>query len=124
MKRFVAPVVSLFLLASAGEAKAQFRLDQVVVGIFPNGAVFLIRVNLTGQGFFTGAGMVFLPMNGLQDLRVDVGADIPGGGIILVGRTQTPQEPMAIFIDTSGNLVFLYFGVAYTGTGLIINQFF
>jgi hypothetical protein len=122
MRKAVAPVVALILLAFAGEAKAQFRFDQVVVGIFPNGAVFLLRVHLNGTGGMAGAGMVLLPMNGRQDLRVTVGADIPGGGIILVGNTQTPKEPMAIFIDANNNLTFLYFGVAYTGTGLIINQ--
>ena len=124
MRKFVAPVIALALLAPAGEAKAQFGpLDQVVIGIFPNGAVFLIRVNQSGIGSATGAGMVLLPFNGQQDLRVDAGAAIPGGGIILVGHTQTPNQPMAILIDANNNLTFLYFGVAYTGTGMIINQF-
>jgi hypothetical protein len=123
MRKLVAPVVALVLLGFAGEAKAQFApLDQVVIGVFPNGAVFVIRVNQSGFGMFTGAGMVLLPFNGQQDLRVDVGADIPGGGIILVGHTQTPNQPMAVLVDASNNLTFLYFGVAYTGTGMIINQ--
>ncbi len=123
MRKFVAPVVALALLSFAGEAKAQFgQLDQVVIGIFPNGAVFVIRVHVNGFFSETGAGTVLLPMNGRQDLRVTVGADVPGGGIILVGNTQTPKEPMAVFIDANNNLTFLYFGVAYTGTGLIITQ--
>ena len=119
-KKVVGLVVALTLFASASEARAQG--DQVVLGIFPNGAVFVIRVHQDITGTFAGAGMIFLPMNGLQNLRVDVGADIPGGGVILVGRTQTPVELMAIVIDASNNLSFLYFGVVYGGTGLIIAQ--
>jgi hypothetical protein len=122
VRKVVVPVVALVLLAFAGEAKAQFQNDRVVIGVFPNGAVFVIRVNQSGFGSFTGAGTVLLPLNGRQDLRVTVGADIAGGGIILVGRTQTPQEPMAVLIDANNNLTFLYFGVAYTGTGMIITQ--
>jgi hypothetical protein len=122
MRKVVLPAVVLALLAFAGEAKAQVRSDRVVIGIFPNGAVFVVRVHQNGTGSFTGAGTVLLPMNGRQDLRVTVGAAVTGGGIILVGRTQTPQEPMAIFIDAANNLTFLYFGVAYSGTGMVITQ--
>jgi hypothetical protein len=122
MRKVVLPAVVLALLAFAGEAKAQTRIDRVVIGIFPNGAVFVVRVHQNAQGSFAGAGTVLLPMNGRQDLRVSTGADVQGGGIILVGRTQTPKEPMAIFIDANNNLTFLYFGVAYSGTGMIITQ--
>jgi hypothetical protein len=122
MRKVVAPVVALLLLASAGEAKAQFQIDQAVIGIFPNGAVFLVRVNLSSQLTFQGAGMILLPLNGQQNMRVDVGADIPGGGIILIGRTLSPSEPMAIVVDVNNNLTFLYRGAVYTGTAMIINQ--
>jgi len=122
MRKVVLPAVTLALLAFAGEAKAQTRVDRVVIGVFPNGAVFVIRVHQNGQGSFTGAGTVLLPQNGRQDLRVTTGADVKGGGIILAGRTQTPKKPMAIFIDANDNLTFLYFGVAYSGTGMIVNQ--
>lgn len=122
MRKLLLPAVALVLLAFAGEAKAQTRTDRVVIGIFPNGAVFVVRVHQNGQGSFTGAGTVLLPMNGRQDLRVTTGAAVTAGGIILVGRTQTPQEPMAIFIDANDALTFLYFGVAYSGTGMIVTQ--
>jgi hypothetical protein len=122
VKKVVGLAVALALLAPAAEARAQAPLDQVVIGIFPNGAVFFIRVHNNGLGMFAGAGTVLLPMNGQQDLRVDIGADVTGGGVILVGHTQTPQQPMAIFIDSAKNLTFLYFGVAYSGTGIIVNQ--
>ncbi len=122
MRKVVLPAVALALLAFAGEARAQVPTDRVVIGIFPNGAVFFVRVHQSGLGAMSGVGTVLLPMNGRQDLRVTVGASVTGGGIILVGNTMTPQEPMAIFIDANNNLVFLYFGVAYSGTGMIINQ--
>jgi len=122
MRKVVAPVVALVLLSFAGEAKAQFQLDQVVIGIFPNGAVFLVRTSLSSQLTFQGAGMLLLPLNGEQDLRVDVGANIPGGGTILIGHTQSPNTPMAIVVDVNNNLTFLYMGVVYTGTAMIISQ--
>ena len=56
MRKVVLPAVVLALLASAGEAKAQTRIDRVVIGIFPNGAVFVVRVHQSAQGTFAGAG--------------------------------------------------------------------
>jgi hypothetical protein len=122
MKKVAGLAVALALLLPATQAQAQVPVDQVVIGIFPNGAVFFIRIHNNGLGMFSGAGTVLLPMNGQQDLRVDVGADVTGGGVILVGSTMTPQQPMAVFIDSANALTFLYFGVAYSGTGMVINQ--